>query len=184
MAYIFEVLDDFEGSFLYYWEQLCAGFWMKALIATTLATFFTEVLFGDVVVISIYFTLAAVDLCLGVVRAKLTDIYQSRFLLFWIRKMVSYGIITLVIGLFAQQLFRLTSVTIRMVNWSLFLCSITEVTSIVNNLRKMGMPVPGHVDRWVAAWRRKAEAVCSSNFDANSNDFSFKEVTEDKDVEN
>lgn len=183
MAYISEVLDDFEGSFLYYWEQLCAGFWMKAFIAT-LATFFTEVLFGDVVVISIYFALAAVDLCLGVVRAKLTDTYQSRFLLFWIRKMVSYGIITLVIGLFAQQLFRLTSVTIRMVNWSLFLCSITEVTSIVNNLRKMGMPVPGHVDKWVAAWRRKAETVFSSGFDTNSNDFSFKEIPEDKDAEN
>lgn len=183
MAYISDVLEDFEGSFLYYWEQLYAGFWMKAFIAT-LATFFTDVLFGDVVVISIYFTLSAVDLCLGVTRAKLTDTYQSRFLLFWIRKMVSYGIITLVLGLFAHQLFRLTSVTIQVVNWSLFFCSITEVTSIVNNLRKMGMPVPGHVDKWIAAWRRKAETVCSSNFDATSNDFSFKEIPEDKDAEN
>lgn len=133
------------SSIVYYSVRLFSGFHIKALISMLLV-FFTDVLYGDVFVFTIFFVLVSIDLVLGVLRAKLDGTYQFKFLLYWVRKVMTYLVLVLVFGLMCQALSRTAGVVFSAVDWLLFCCSITEVTSIINNLRRLGCPVPVPVD--------------------------------------
>lgn len=136
---------DFWDSVSHYSTRLFYGFEVKAAIAMLL-TFFTQILYGDVFVFAIYFVLVAIDLVLGVLRSKLDGTYQFKYVLHWVRKVFTYLLIILVLGLVCQSLSRTTGLTLSAVNWLLFCCSITELTSIISNLRRLGCPVPKVVD--------------------------------------
>lgn len=133
------------SSIVYYSVRLFSGFHIKALISMLLV-FFTDVLYGDVLVFTIFFVLVSIDLVLGVLRAKLDGTYQFKFLLYWVRKVMTYLVLVLVFGLMCQALSRTAGVVFSAVDWLLFCCSITEVASIINNLRRLGCPVPAPVD--------------------------------------
>ena len=133
------------SSIVYYSVRLFSGFHIKALISMLLV-FFTDVLYVDVFVFAIFFVLVSIDLVLGVLRAKLDGTYQFKFLLYWVRKVMTYLVLVLVFGLMCQALSRTAGVVFSAVDWLLFCCSITEVTSIINNLRRLGCPVPVPVD--------------------------------------
>lgn len=169
VAGLWEFFMTLWSSIVYYSVRLFSGFHVKALISMLLV-FFTDVLYGDVFVFAIFFVLVSMDLVLGVLRAKLDGTYQFKFLLYWVRKVITYLVLVLVFGLMCQALSRTAGVVFSAVDWLLFCCSITEVTSIINNMRRLGCPVPVPVDMALSVMQGHAmkhfDRFCGVSFGA------------------
>lgn len=135
-----EVLGEiFEGA-SYYVEQIMYGFFVKAPLAL-IVTFFTDILFGDIVVLNIYLAFVFADLLLGLIRSVVYYSYSTKYLLSWVLKVcVSLFLVTMV-GLLAQSLFRTSGLQFAATNWALFCCTLTESASLIKNLRRLGCPV-------------------------------------------
>lgn len=147
----------------HYVEQLMTGASIKVFFASVL-TFFTNVLYGDKVVFMIYLAFALLDLVLGVTKAIVYDSFNPKYLLYWVKKLGTHMLLILLLGLLCNAFFHTSGVTVSFVNWMLFICSTTELASIIWNLKSLGMPVPPVVDVFLKVLRKRASSHIAQCF--------------------
>lgn len=139
----------------YYTEQLLYGAWAKALFAGV-AVFFVEFLKGDIAVFNIYVIFIFFDLVLGITRAKMYGTYRPRLVCNWMKKVCTHLLIIFLFGLVCNSLFLTSGFVVPAVNWLLFCLTITECASILDHLRRMGLPIPPIIDATLQVLRRQA----------------------------
>ena len=154
-----------KNNIQYYLEQLMFGMGLKSIIAAVLL-FFTEFLYGNTVVLSIYFVMVAIDLILGLTRACLYGAFQYKILLHWMYKVITHVFLVVVLGLLCTSMYHTTGLTFSIVNWLLFCCTITETVSIIYNLKRLGCPVPFFMDKVMVLLRKKAAKHITTVLDA------------------
>lgn len=138
-----------------YLGQLMFGVWIKILLGAVLAAF-TNIFFGDIVIAGFYAIFLAADLFLGVLYAKVVGTYTKRKLYGFVKKVVTCGIMLIIVGIISHSLFRITGVVIAMINWLMFVFILTEAVSIIDNLEKLGMPVHPVIKVVMKALRHKS----------------------------
>lgn len=153
-----------RDSIAHYIGQLMFGTYTKAGVAA-IATFFTDILYGDATVFGIYMALALADLFLGILKARVYGTFNTKYLLYWVRKVTTYMVLVLVVGLLCQSLFRASGYVFYAVNWMFFFCSLTEAASIVDNLRKLGCPIHPVIDKLMKVLRKKAAQHITSGLE-------------------
>ena len=158
-------MTDAKNTVQYYLEQLMFGMGLKSAISAMLL-FFTEFLYGNTVVLSIYFVMVSIDLMLGIARACLYGVFQYKILLHWMFKIVTHILLIVVLGLLCNSMYHTTGLTFSVVNWLLFCCTITETVSIIYNLKRLGCPVPFFVDKVMVLLRKRAAKHIAAAMDA------------------
>lgn len=169
--------DSLSSSLRYYLERIVSGFWIKSMLAL-IVTFFLDVLFGDVAIINIYFFLTVTDLTLGIIKAKVANNFKVRLLGNWMRKLLAHCLFVVVIGLLFYQYYRASNNTVQIVNWLIILCSLTEASSIVHNMRILGLPIPADADAVLAFLRKHFKAKIHMDPDEMT-DFSIRESAQE-----
>lgn len=159
-----EEVKSIPAGAIHYLEQLMEGFALKAPFALFI-TFFTDFLFGDIVVLSIYMAFVFADLMLGIIRAAVYDTFSSRYLLYWTLKVSVNLLLVSVVGLLSHSLFRTSGLQFATVNWALFCCTFTEAASIIKNLRRLGCPVHPMFGRIMDGLRGLAASKLPDNGD-------------------
>lgn len=157
---VIESLESLRDSTVYYAGQLMFGYYAKMVIAAV-ATFFTEVLYGDVNVFGIYILFASADLVLGVLKSRVYGTFDPKYLFHWMRKFLTYMALVVITGLLCHAFFRTSGVIIYAVNWGLFCCCLTEAASIINNLRSLGCPIHPVLEKIMGVLRRRVAAHIS-----------------------
>lgn len=148
------------SDFLYHIDQLMTFAAMKAALAAVVS-FFVEVLFGDVIVLHIFFGLCLLDLICGVIQSVVWATFQPKYLLSWVKKLFTHAFLILIFGLVAHAFFRTTDIIFPLVNWLLLFCSFTEVVSIISHMKDLGFPIPAFVTAIVASARKRAAVQLS-----------------------
>lgn len=133
--------QDFMMSVDYYIEQLAASVVVKGLIAFALMLY-VDIFHGSVLVLDTYFLFAVIDLVLGMGYAVRQDKWSSRYIFYWMRKMVAYTGLVMLFGGLCASITATAGLSFKLVNWLLLCCIITELGSILKNLKKLGVPLP------------------------------------------
>lgn len=153
--------EEIRNRLTYNMDQLLEGAWLKSVIATA-GVFFVEVLYGDLIVLNIYLLFLFLDLILGVVKSKVYGTYRVKEIGRWVGKLLTHLLVILLFGLVCNSLFTTSGFLIPTVNWLLFCLTITELASILDNLRKLGAPVPPIVYKFLKILRRQAAKKLST----------------------
>lgn len=132
---------DCWNTVVTYMKNLCFGFEYKAAIAAVI-TVFTDVLGGHVVVLYGFFTLATIDMLLGVLRAVVFQNFETRLLGKWMVKLFVQMFLASVILLFFHMLSVTAGVTIVIANWLFLLFAFNDLCSIVSKVESLGFRVP------------------------------------------
>lgn len=156
---------DVRNNIQYYLEQLMFGMGFKAIISAILL-FFTDFLYGDTVVLGIYFAVVAIDLALGLARACLYGVFRYKILLHWVYKVFTHIFLVVLLGLVCHSMHNTVGLILPVVNWLLLCCTITETVSIIYNLKRLGCPVPAIVDKVLTVIRKNAARKIASAMDA------------------
>lgn len=147
--------EDHMESMAHYLGQLVAGAWLKGLVAT-LVTIYIEMFRGDIVILNVYFMFAAVDLFLGTWYALRVRSWSPRYLLYWVRKLLTYVGLVSVFGGLCMTITLTTGSSLGLVNWLLLCCIITEFGSILKNIKRLGLPLPPLFEVILRLVRRRA----------------------------
>ncbi len=150
-----ETWRDIMETVQYYVSQLWAGAGIKSFLAA-LATIYIDLFHGQVIILNVYLLFSGVDLALGTWRAVKTDRWSPKFVLYWVRKLFTYVCIVSLFGGMSLAFFLWTGMNLQLVNFLLVCCCITELGSIIKNMKKLGMPLPPVVDVLLNLIRRQA----------------------------
>ncbi len=159
-------VDQIE-SFQYYLSQLWAGAGIKAILGL-LAAIYIELFHGNIIILDVYLAFAGVDLALGTWYAIKTDSWSPTYLLFWIRKFVAYVGTVCLFGGLCMTITITTGNNMRLVNWLLLCCIITELGSILKNMKKLDIPLPPVLEVLLRLIRKKASEKIADKLGVDS----------------
>lgn len=142
-------------SFETYIAQLWYAISIKGALAAV-ACIYTDKFLGNTEVFIIYLCCMVVDLICGSLRAIVYGSWCPEQLGRWLRKLFTHLIVIGLFGWVYRQFFINSEISFPFVNWILFCITITETTSILYNLSKLGMPVPPIANVFIKIIRRAA----------------------------
>lgn len=158
-------LAEAKQDALYYFNQLWSGWQLKGaigLFASSCSVFYGQVFYGNWVLFCLWALFVTMDSALGAaVAVKNRKFTMARFRKFVVKVCAHVAIIALVGSLnhsFSQALGSALPIT----DWFLCVLLCTEALSIIVNMEKLNLPVPGVARRLVAAMDTRAQAAMES----------------------
>lgn len=163
-----------------YLSQLWQGISIKAAFAA-LATIYTQHFLGEVEVLAIYLFFMLFDFVVGALRAKVYGRWSVGRAGLWLRKLATHMVIISLFGWIYRAFFLTSGIEFGLVNWLLFCLIVTEATSVVHHLTRLGLPVPRVVHVVLRALRRTAVRSMVRGIDDPDAERELREALEEED---
>lgn len=121
-------------------EQITFGLHVKMILAF-MATVFTKIMFGNVIVLEIYFLFFFIDMAMGVLWALVVGKFDVRRVAWAALKLCVHLSFICLFGLVIQAVFQTFNIQTAAVNYVIFTFIVIEFTSIVDKAHRMGLPM-------------------------------------------
>lgn len=142
-------LKEMGMDALYYLGQLGNG-WTVKLPVAAVASLYTTILGGDWPLLLAFYACTLLDLFFGARLAWKRGNFSIRRFGKWVVKLSTYSLCIVLTGLVGRGLNRASGLDIPILDLFLVVLLATEVLSIMNNMYKLGWPVPPLAIRLVA----------------------------------
>ncbi|MDR2142162.1 MAG: phage holin family protein [Deltaproteobacteria bacterium] len=135
--------------------QVFYAFHLKSLLALP-ASLMVHYATTDVTVLYIYLVIMILDLIAGVIRAIKTKTFHPKYVNRWFLKLGAQMFVIFLCGITYYAFFLVSNISLPILSYLKFVLLITESVSLVNNVSKIGLPVPPIVRYMLKLVRRSA----------------------------
>jgi phage-related holin len=134
-------IQDNKDLTMYYVRELYDSLNLATLLAT-IPILFTAHLLGDWRLVEAYFFVTFADLALGIINSYYNHKFNWDRLGKWVIKLSTHCVVIILVGIVGAVLKIATTVDVHLLNLALAVLTIQEISSILRNMCKMGLPVP------------------------------------------
>lgn len=161
-----------EGSS--YIEEVTQGAFSKMIVSAVVAggiELIKPFYHGELLVLNIWLGFILADFILGAIRAYLWGVWRWRELMRGIRKFLIYLSSIAMVNFLCWSLSLTTDIAVSLIiNFYVFMLTLTEAASLVTNCEALGWEVPPTLKWLIHKWRKKSISMMAKHLGEDETD--------------